>query len=80
VCRDKRRGLWVAYVAKDGVTRSIGRFRDELAAAQAYDEAARALFGEHARPNFPDGVDARLAAEAQAASSHATSPDARAAA
>ena len=44
----------------DGKNRSLGRFRDELAAAEAYDEAARELFGEYARLNFPDGVDAAL--------------------
>jgi hypothetical protein len=42
----------------------LGRFRDELAAAEAYDEAARELFGEYARLNFPDGVDAWLQADA----------------
>ena len=43
---------------RDGVTCRLGCFRDELAAAQAYDEAARELFGEHAQLNFPDGIDA----------------------
>jgi hypothetical protein len=55
--RDKR---WVATIKKDRVQRRLGSFRDEIAAAQAYDEAAREIFGEHARPNFPDGVDAWL--------------------
>jgi hypothetical protein len=39
-------------------------------AALAYDAAARERFGEHARLNFPEGVDAwleREAAEAEAA-------------
>ena len=66
VCWDKRRGKWKAYIKKDQVMRNIGMFRDELAAAQAYDEAARELFGEHARTNFPDGVDAWLSKEAHA--------------
>jgi hypothetical protein len=64
VCWDKSRGRWSAHVAKDGVTRYPGRFRDELAAAEAYDEAARAPFGAHARLNVPDGVDAAPAADA----------------
>ncbi|MGB7160757.1 MAG: helix-turn-helix domain-containing protein [Tepidisphaeraceae bacterium] len=64
VCLDKKRGKWVAYIKKDRVSRSLGRFSDEIAAAQAYDEAARELFGEHARLNFPDGVDAWLETEA----------------
>jgi len=63
VCRDKRAEKWIAYSNKYRVMRDLGRFRDELAAAQAYDEAARELFGEHARLNFPDGVDARLEQE-----------------
>jgi hypothetical protein len=64
---DRRRKHWVATIKKDRVQHRLGTFRDELAAAQAYDEAARALFGEHARPNFPDGVAARLDREAAAA-------------
>jgi hypothetical protein len=55
---------WRAGIKCNGVDRKLGRFGDEIAAAEAYDEAARELFGEHARLNFPDGVDARLAIEA----------------
>jgi hypothetical protein len=55
-----RQGRWVASIKKERVQRRLGSFRDEIAAAQAYDEAAREWFGEHARPNFPDGVDAWL--------------------
>lgn len=65
VCWDKRRGKWLAKIKKDHVSRQIGSFRDEIAAAEAYDEAARELFGEHARLNFPHGVDAWLSSEAQ---------------
>ena len=64
VCRPRKSKLWVATIKKDRVKRTIGAFHDEIAAAQAYDEAARELFGEHARLNFPDGVDARLEREA----------------
>jgi hypothetical protein len=64
VCRPKKAKRWVATIKKDHVTRRLGTFHDEIAAAQAYDEAARELFGEHARLNFPDGVDAFLEAEA----------------
>jgi hypothetical protein len=60
VFREKRSGRWVATIKKDRVQRRLGSFRDEIAAAQAYDEAARELFGEHARLNFPEGVDAWL--------------------
>jgi hypothetical protein len=55
---------WKAAIVLDGKTRRLGRFNNEIAAAQAYDEAARELFGEYAYLNFPDGVDARLEAEA----------------
>lgn len=61
VCLDKRWGKWVAHIVVDGRARHLGRFRDEIAAAEAYDEAARELFGEYARLNFPDGIDAALA-------------------
>ena len=58
----------------DGKNRCLGRFRDEIAAAEAYDEAARELFGEHARPNFPDGIDARLEREAADAAVEGQAP------
>jgi hypothetical protein len=54
---------WRAAIHVARKKRYLGRFHDEIAAAQAYDEAARELFGEHARLNFPDGVDAWLEAE-----------------
>lgn len=56
---------WRAVIRVDGKNRSLGRFGDEIAAAQAYDEAAMKWFGEHAWLNFPDGVDAWLACWAQ---------------
>lgn len=60
VCRPRKSKRWLATITKDRVQRRLGTFRDELAAAQAYDEAARQLFGEHARLNFPDGIDTHL--------------------
>jgi hypothetical protein len=66
VCWSKKREKWVVYIKKDQVNRYVGSFHDEIAAAEAYDEAARELFGGHARLNFPAGVDALLAAEAEA--------------
>ena len=72
----ERDGVWRANVKRDGLTRRLGSFRDELAAAQAYDEAARELFGEHARVNFPDGVDARLVREAAAVEGEGATVDA----
>jgi hypothetical protein len=49
---------WYARIQLNGKTRSLGKYGDEVAAAVAYDEAASQWFGEHARLNFPDGVDA----------------------
>lgn len=55
---------WVASIRYQGKNRRLGQFTDERAAALAYDEAARQWYGEHARLNFPDGLDAWMAAEA----------------
>jgi hypothetical protein len=55
---------WVARISTDGKAQRLGRFGSEIAAAEAYDEAAKDLFGEHARLNFPDGIDAWLEQEA----------------
>jgi hypothetical protein len=54
---------WRAGLKFEGRHRHFGRFHDELAAAQAYDEAAMKFFGEHARLNSPDGIDVFLAHE-----------------
>lgn len=59
------RGRWRALIQKEGQSYKLGWFDDEIAAAEAYDEAARELFEEHARLNFPDGVDTWLQLEAQ---------------
>jgi hypothetical protein len=64
VCWSQREERWLANIMKDGVPHRLGRFDDEIAAAQAYDEAARELYGPLAYQNFPDGVDARLEREA----------------
>ena len=60
---DSNREKWIVQISKGEMHRHIGRFGDELAAAEAYDEAARELFGEHAYLNFPDGIDAWLEAD-----------------
>ena len=66
VCWEERTGRWVAQISVDGHRRRIGRYHDEIAAAEAYDEAAHSAWGEHARLNFPHGIDARLEQEALA--------------
>jgi hypothetical protein len=62
---EARTKRWRASIKFEGRTIRLGRFGDELAAAQAYDEAAREWFGEYAWLNFPDGIDAYLEREAQ---------------
>jgi hypothetical protein len=54
----KRGGKWMAMITRDGKVRYLGLHAREEDAARAYDCAARDLFGEHARLNFPDPPDA----------------------
>lgn len=51
---DARNDRWRADIRAFGVARNLGRFTDAAQAARAYDAAARDMFGEFARPNFPD--------------------------
>lgn len=57
VCWCEERGKWLAQIRKEGVGYHLGRFDDEIDAAEAYDNAARKLFGEHAFLNFDGIVD-----------------------
>lgn len=50
---NKRKGLWAARIQANSVGHSLGYHFREDDAALAYDEAARRLFGEFARVNFP---------------------------
>jgi ribosomal protein L34E len=63
---DRRGRGWVAEITDHGISRYLGQFASEEDAAQAYDIAARKVFGEFARLNFnhePDViVDARVQA------------------
>lgn len=50
----EREQLWKVRITVDGKENYLGRFREEIDAAEAYDEAAREFFGEHAWLNFPN--------------------------
>ena len=58
------KGKWKAGIQKDKQNYKLGTFEDEIDAAMAYDEKAIELYGEMARLNFPDGVDAWLEQDA----------------
>jgi hypothetical protein len=47
------RNKWQATIKKDGKKRHLGYFLRPEDAAVAYDEAARMMFGEYGRVNFP---------------------------
>jgi hypothetical protein len=48
---DKQREKYVAQVAKDGINYWLGRFKNELDAARAYNEKAIELYEEYAKLN-----------------------------
>ena len=51
--RDRNSSRWRAKIAHKGVKIDLGSFETEELAAEAYDEKAKELYGEHARLNFP---------------------------
>lgn len=50
---DQQRGKWCARIKVNGKKKHLDRFVDEIAAARAYDAAAREHFGAFALVNFP---------------------------
>jgi hypothetical protein len=50
----KKSGRWAANIRRRGEKTWLGSFKDEIAAAKAYDAAAREYHGEFARLNFPN--------------------------
>ena len=53
VCRFKRSSRWYARIKLNGKEKILGSYPDEQTAAREYDRAAKALFGDYARLNFP---------------------------
>ncbi len=53
-------GMWQAQITLDGKAIYLGRSRDPVTAAKAYDTAARVIYGEFAYLNFPDSEDSVL--------------------
>lgn len=54
VCWAKNRGRWVAHITVDRRCIHLGYFDHEIDAANAYDNAAKAYYGEYARINNDD--------------------------
>lgn len=52
---NRQRRKWASQIGVAGTRRHLGWFTDEKEAARVYDAAARELFGEFARLNFPEG-------------------------
>lgn len=50
---NRRQKKFCAYVCREGRLAHLGYFPDEMAAARAYDDAARRCYGEFACFNFP---------------------------
>ena len=51
---EKRSSRWVTAIKNHGKKIYLGRFKSEIDAAHAYDEAAKKYHGEFAHLNFPD--------------------------
>jgi hypothetical protein len=50
-------GKWQAQIHVHGCTRYLGVYDDASDAALAYDNAAKQLFGDFARSNYPASDD-----------------------
>lgn len=56
----KDRKKWRASIRKDKKDYFLGNFYNQISAALTYDKAAIEMFGDFARPNFPQIIDDQL--------------------
>jgi len=54
---DSSKQRWKVQISVNGRNIFVGRFIDEMAAARAYDEKAKAIYGKFVKPNFPEESD-----------------------
>lgn len=59
VVKSKKTGWWEAAIRKEGKQISLGSYETEIAAASAYNDYARRMWGEYAVLNEIDEVDYR---------------------
>ena len=59
VVKSKKTGWWEAAIRKDGKQISLGSYETEIAAASAYNDYARRMWGEYAVLNDIEEVDYR---------------------
>lgn len=57
VYRRREERIWCARIKYNNKKKSLGYYHDEEKAAQAYDEAAKKLFGKFAWLNFPQKLE-----------------------
>lgn len=50
----KRDKIWITRIQYNNKEIHIGQYKNEIKAGKAYDRKAKELFGEFARPNFPE--------------------------
>ena len=49
---DKKNKKWIAFITVDSKSHNLGRYHDDVEAAEVYDRAAKETFGRFALTNF----------------------------